>query len=57
LWFQSRIAGTWAWWACFVDGNERVRDFFPDMVAEVDHIATPGWTEAITGSFVRAACN
>jgi homoserine kinase type II len=57
LWFQSRIAGTWAWSACFVEGNDRVRDFFPDMVAELDRITTPGWTEGIADRLVRAACN
>jgi homoserine kinase type II len=56
LWFQSRIVGVWAWWTCFVDGNDRVREFFPDLVREVDHIATPGWCESIADRFVRAAC-
>lgn len=56
LWFQSRIAGTWAWWAYFVDGNDRVRDFFPDMVAELDRITTPGCTDAATERVVDAAC-
>jgi hypothetical protein len=34
-----------------------VRDFFPDMVAELDRITTPGWTEGIADRLVRAACN
>ncbi len=56
LWFQSRIVGVWAWWACFVEGNERVRDFFPDMAAEVERVADPAWCEAATVRFVLAAC-
>jgi Ser/Thr protein kinase RdoA (MazF antagonist) len=54
-WFQSRVVGLWAWWAYLMGGNDRVADFFPEMIAELDRIATPGWTEGITERVVRAA--
>jgi homoserine kinase type II len=56
LWFQSRLETTWAWHACLVDGNDRVRAFFPDMLAELDRVTDPAWTAAITTRFVGAAC-
>ncbi len=56
LWFQSRIVGVWAWWACFVEGNERVREFFPEMAAEVERVADPAWCEATAARFVLDAC-
>ncbi len=55
LWFQSRVVGLWAWWAYLMEGNDRVAAFFPDMIAELDRIATPGWTESATDRLVRAA--
>jgi homoserine kinase type II len=55
LWFQSRVVGLWAWWAYLMDGNDRVAAFFPEMIAELDRIATPGWTDSVTERVVRAA--
>ena len=55
LWFQSRVVGLWAWWAYFVEGNERVKDFFPAMIAELDRVADEGWTETVTARVIHAA--
>lgn len=55
LWWQSRVVSVWAWWACLVEGNERVRPFFPAMVEELDRVADAGWRSAMADRFVRAA--
>ncbi|HEX6031376.1 MAG TPA: phosphotransferase [Tepidiformaceae bacterium] len=55
LWFQSRVVGLWAWWAYFVEGNERVKDFFPAMIAELDRVADEGWRETLTARVIHAA--
>ena len=56
LWFQSRIVGLWAWWAYLVEGNERVRAFFPTMLAELEQVADERWTARIRARVVKAAC-
>ncbi|MGH2607460.1 MAG: phosphotransferase enzyme family protein [Tepidiformaceae bacterium] len=55
LWFQSRVVGVWAWWAYLMDGNDRVVDFFPEMMAELRRIGTEGWTDSVTERVVRAS--
>ena len=55
LWWQSRVVGLWAWAAHFLDGNERVKDFFPVMIAELDNVADEGWQSSIEERFLRAA--
>jgi homoserine kinase type II len=56
LWFQSRLVGVWAWWAYLMEGNARVRDFFPTMIAELERVSDGRWTAFITAAFVREAC-
>lgn len=56
LWWQSRVVGCWAWQACFLEGNQRVRDFFPEMVRGLERVADPARRSAIEERFVRAAC-
>lgn len=55
LWWQSRAVGVWAWAAHFLQGNERVKEFFPAQIAELDKIADFTWKSAIEERFVRAA--
>ena len=55
LWWQSRVVGAWVWAAHFLQGNERVEEFFPATVAELDRLAAPDWKAAIEDRFVRAA--
>jgi len=55
LWFQSRVVGLWAWAAHFLEGNARVKDFFPEMIAALDKVADAGWKAGIEERFVRAA--
>jgi homoserine kinase type II len=54
-WFQSRVVGLWAWWAYLMEGNDRVAAFFPEMIAELERMATPGWTKSVTERVLRAA--
>lgn len=56
LWFQSRFVGLWAWWAHLKEGNERVKHFFPAILAELELIADERWTESIRDRVVKAAC-
>ncbi len=56
LWFQSRVVGLWAWWAYLKDGNERVKEFFPAMLAELDQVTDERWTASIRERVVQAAC-
>lgn len=56
LWFQSRVVGLWVWWAYLVEGNERLRPFFAETRAELEHVSDPRWTAAVRERFVRAAC-
>jgi Ser/Thr protein kinase RdoA (MazF antagonist) len=55
LWWQSRVVGLWAWRAHFLEGNERVKDFFPAMISELDNVADEQWKSSIEERFVRAA--
>jgi homoserine kinase type II len=56
LWFQSRLVGLWAWWAYLFEGNDRVKDFFPEAIRDLDRVTDNRWTEGIAGRLVRAAC-
>ena len=56
LWWQSRVVGVWVWAAYFLQGNERVLKFIPDVIAELDHVADDAWKHGIEERFVRAAC-
>jgi homoserine kinase type II len=56
LWFQSRLVGLWAWWAYVVEGNDRVKDFFPEAIRDVERVSDHRWTEGIARRLVRAAC-
>jgi homoserine kinase type II len=56
LWFQSRLVGVWAWWAYLMEGNERVKEFFPSMIAELKHVADERWTSSTRERFITAAC-
>lgn len=56
LWWQSRVVGLWAWAAHYLQGNERVREFFPAMVEGLDRVADDGWKAGIEERFIRAAC-
>lgn len=56
LWWQSRVVGLWAWAAYFLQGNERVKAFFPEMIAELDRVADESWRESVKERFIRAAC-
>ena len=47
--------GLWAWTAHFLEGNERVKDFFPAMISELDNVADEQWKSSIEERFVRAA--
>ncbi|MEO6397879.1 MAG: phosphotransferase [Tepidiformaceae bacterium] len=47
LWFQSRPVGLWVWWAYLKDANERVKEFFPSMLAELDLVTDDRWTTSI----------
>ena len=39
-----------------MEGNERVRDFFPGTIAELDRLNDPQWTESVTERVVAGAC-
>ncbi|MEO6043193.1 MAG: phosphotransferase [Tepidiformaceae bacterium] len=56
LWFQSRLVGLWAWWAYLMEGNERVEEFFPSMLAELDLVTGERWTASIRSRVVKALC-
>lgn len=56
LWWQSRVVGLWAWAKYFLEGDERVAKFLPQVVTELEHVADEGWRAGIEERFVRAAC-
>jgi Ser/Thr protein kinase RdoA (MazF antagonist) len=55
LWWQSRVNGAWLWYACFLQGNDRVRPLFPSVVPELQRLASPQDREALTARIVAAA--
>ncbi|MEP7215002.1 MAG: phosphotransferase [Anaerolineaceae bacterium] len=57
LWFQSRLVGLWAWWAYIMEGSERVKEFFPSMLAELELVTDARWTASIRERLIRAACS
>jgi hypothetical protein len=57
LWFQSRLVGVWVWWAYLVEGNDRLRDFFPETIRDVERAVDERWTESIASRMVKAACS
>ncbi|MEP6870314.1 MAG: phosphotransferase, partial [Anaerolineaceae bacterium] len=57
LWFQSRVVGLWAWWAYIMEGNERVKEFFPSMLAELAMVTDVRWTASVRERVIRAACS
>jgi hypothetical protein len=56
LWFQGRLVGLWVWWAYVMEGNERVKDFFPATIEEIDRVTDERWKASIRSRFIRAAC-
>ncbi len=56
LWWQSRVVGVWVWAAYFLQGNDRVLKFVPEVIAELERISDVGWRQAVEERFVEAAC-
>lgn len=56
LWWQSRVVGVWAWAAHFLDGNERVRSFLPEVAAELARVADAAWKLKVEAQLIEAAC-
>lgn len=56
LWWQSRVVGVWVWAAYFLQGNERVLKFIPEVIAELERISDDAWKREVEERFVRAAC-
>jgi hypothetical protein len=38
-----------------VEGNERVKDFFPAMIAELGRVSDEAWKQSVTSRVIRAA--
>jgi len=55
MWWQSRLVGVWAWAAYFLEGNERVAEFFPEMISALQRQRDDSWRQGIEERFVRAA--
>lgn len=56
LWWQSRVVGVWVWAAYFLQGNERVLKFIPEVIAELDRLSDETWKREVERRFVEAAC-
>lgn len=56
LWWQSRVVGVWVWAAYFLEGNERVLKFVPEVIAELERVADEGWKREVEERLVEAAC-
>jgi len=56
LWWQSRVVGVWAWAAHFLQGNERVRSFLPEVAAELARVADAAWKLKVEAQLIEAAC-
>lgn len=55
LWWQLRVLGLWAWSAYLLEGNDRVKEFLPSMVADLDLAADAAWRASLEERFVGAA--
>ncbi|MBT5774482.1 MAG: hypothetical protein HOH95_08905, partial [Dehalococcoidia bacterium] len=54
FWWQNRLHGTWAYRAYFLEGNDRVTAFFPEMDRHLRAFADPRWREQIADRLVAA---
>jgi homoserine kinase type II len=54
LWWQYRVVGSWVWAAYFLQGNERVREFFPETIRGLDLVADRDRRRAIEDRFLAA---